>query len=186
MVLLPSGAPGSGNLAATDQDQTIYAPPTIGPGGAVWFAGLTNHQVGGISYYATLYSYSQATGLQKRQFDWDSTAFFNSPALLPNGDAVTGVPYPVNGNQDAFGAAPIAGGFAQWASYSQRIEAQPSVDIDGNVYFIAGTTLVSLGPNGSPRWTASVDSAVQIGLAMGADGTIYVGTVNGWLYAYGP
>jgi outer membrane protein assembly factor BamB len=185
MVLLPSGAPGSPNLSATDGMQVIYGPPTIGPGGEVWFA--ANSATPNQSPSATLYSYSSAAGFQKREFGWEGAAFFNSPALLPGGDAVTGVPYPdPPNNRGAFGAAQLAGGFTQWQAYPQGIEVQPSVDVDGNVYFIDGTTVVSLGPTGTPRWTSAVDSSVEYGLAIGSDGTIYVGTVNGYLYAFGP
>jgi outer membrane protein assembly factor BamB len=185
MVVSPSGVPGSGTLSATGDHQKIYGPPTIGPNGEVWFTALSVPGAA-TTFSATLYSYSQVAGFQKRDFNWAATAFFNGPALLPNGDAVTGAPYGVNGAQMEFVSVPIAGGFSQWATYAQGTEAQPSVDVDGNVYFTAGNTLVSLGPTGAPRWTASVDSTVLIGMAVGADGTIYAGTVNGWLYAYGP
>ena len=142
--------------------------------------------IGGITTTATLYSYSPSAGFQKREFDWTVTAMFNSPALLPNGDAAVGVPYHVSGSRGGLAAAPIAGGASVWGSYADEIAAQPSVDLNGNVYFVAGTTLVSLGPGGTSRWTAGVDSGVQMGIAIGADGTLVVGTVNGWLYAYGP
>jgi hypothetical protein len=186
-VLLPSGAPSfSVPLSATDDAPIISAPPTIGPDGAVWYSARTASGIGGVTMTATLYSYSPSAGFQKREFDWSATAMSNSPALMPNGNAVIGVPYHVSGSQGGLAAAPIAGGSSVWGSYGQGIDAQPSVDVDGNVYFVAGTTLVSVGPDGSPRWTAGLDSRVPFGIAIGGDGTLYVGTVNGWLYAYGP
>lgn len=185
-VLLPNGTAGSPNLPATDDAQTIYAPPTIAPDGVVWYSGLSASGIAGITKAATLYSYGPQPGFQKRSFDWDSTAMFNSPALLPTGNAVTGVPYHVGGSQGAVVSAPASGGSSMiGASSTQRIVAQPSVDVAGNIYFLANATLVSIGPTGTPRWSAAVDSNVQIGIAIGADGTIYVGTVNGWLYAFG-
>jgi outer membrane protein assembly factor BamB len=178
----PSGVAGS-SLPTFHEYQAIYAPPTVGPGGAVWYAA---NSVGGTDNYATLYSYSPAAGFQYREFAWEAAAFFNSPALLANGDAITGAPYLMNGNKDGIVTAPITGGYTQGPSYPLGIQPQVTVDVAGNLYFVAGFTLVSLAPDLSPRWTATLDSAVQMGIAMGGDGTLYVGTVDGYLYAFAP
>jgi PQQ-like domain len=179
----PSGVAGS-SLPVFHDYQAISAPPTVGPGGAVWYA--ASSVSGGTDSYATLYSYSPAAGFQYREFGWEAAAFSNSPALLANGDAITGAPYLMNGNKDGIVTAPITGGYTQGPSYPLGIQPQVTVDVAGNLYFVAGFTLVSLAPDLSPRWTATLDSEVQMGIAMGGDGTLYVGTVDGYLYAFAP
>lgn len=64
----------------------------------------------------------------------------------------------------------------------------PAIDESGNVYLAmnnAGVgTLVSFSPQGTKNWEfATAGSASQGGPAIGTDGTIYIGTTGGKLYA---
>jgi hypothetical protein len=182
VVLNPSGT-FVVDYPALDGSQLIDGAPTIGPGPSIWYGGFTAPPTTGSS---TLYSYSQATGFQKREFAWANGTFFNGPALLADGEAVFGAPSSTSPTGWGFYVSAVTGGFTQWATYPNGVQAQPTVDVDGNSYFVTDTTVVSLDPTGAQRWTGGVDSSVWIGLAMGADGTLYIGTVNGYLYAYGP
>ncbi|WP_440308501.1 outer membrane protein assembly factor BamB family protein [Jatrophihabitans sp.] len=66
------------------------------------------------------------------------------------------------------------------------IWSEPIVDAHGSIYWATtGGNVYGVTASGQPMWQAQVDGAVDDYPALGADGTLYIGTSNGTLTAFG-
>ena len=171
---IPYGfGPGSNSI--------IEAPVTIGPDNVVWFGTEDGYLWATNQIGTTLLEVPYAfSGLSH---------FFNNPAAGFDDRVFFAAPGAGSSTVDnAVYTAKSDGGAATFHSFDAGagIQAQLAIDGAGNVYAIAGTVLSSLGPDGGVRWTFGLDNTVQTGMAFGADGTIYVGTTGGTIYAITP
>ena len=79
-----------------------------------------------------------------------------------------------------------ANGAKKWAfaqDGSGWLNSSPVVGLDGSIYFSPNEYLYSLNPDGSAKWAFKTGEDVESTPAIGANGTIYVGSNDGNLYA---
>ncbi|BDU51565.1 outer membrane protein assembly factor BamB family protein [Haliovirga abyssi] len=64
------------------------------------------------------------------------------------------------------------------------INSAPAIGKDGTIYFgTSGNILYAINPNGTKKWSFTVDNNIQISPVIAYDGTIYVGSSSGTIYA---
>ena len=61
--------------------------------------------------------------------------------------------------------------------------SSPSVGPDGTIYISGTGSLYALNPDGSVKWSKTINESTRSTPAIGSDGTIYIGA-NGLLYAF--
>lgn len=61
----------------------------------------------------------------------------------------------------------------------------PSIGADGTIYIGSRNTFYGIASNGTIKWQFETDGKVATSAAIGLDGTVYVATDNGILYAFG-
>ncbi len=106
------------------------------------------------------------------------------PTLGPDGTVYFASQYGQGGALDTTGRLKW-----QYKFGGRRVSAA-AAGADGTVYFVAGTTnnpinqqdeqaaVFAFAPNGTPRWVAPLSGAFATGVAIGADGTLYLGMDN--------
>ncbi len=151
--------------------------PAIGGDGSIYFGSLDGNLYavtpGGAEMWRV--SMGQVSGI---------------PALSPVGVIHVGVASPA---EEMFYALNRDGSVA-WSYHLEGhiVESSPVVGSDETVYLAAsnpqttGGVVVALAPDGSERWRYNVGSRTPFSPALGADGTLYVGAMNGDLYALNP
>jgi len=157
---------------------TVEVSPAVGPDGTV-VIGLNDDYVYGLGADGTL-------RWRWQKGDWS----YSSAAVTPAGRAYVGDHL---GFLDVLDAAtgslirrlatipksePHAGGVGVWTS--------PAVDSVGDVYF--GTVVghvYGFGPDGRQLFDLDTGATVDSYPALGPDGTLYIGSANGRLYALG-
>jgi hypothetical protein len=158
----------------------IEAPVTIGPYGNVWYGTNDGYLCANTAAGGTLFQIPYASqGLSH---------FFNSPAASFDERMFFAAPGGTGSNtvDRAIYAGTADGGASLFYLTANGVQAQLAVDGAGNVYAISATQLVSVAPDGGLRWTFGLGDSVQTGMAFGADGTIYVGTVGGNIISITP
>lgn len=76
-------------------------------------------------------------------------------------------------------------GTIKW-KYSANVEATPAVAEDGTIYLGSYSDLLAFYPNGTVKWMYHTGETIASAVTIGKDGTIYVGTMEGILYAISP
>ncbi|MGA1844836.1 MAG: PQQ-binding-like beta-propeller repeat protein [bacterium] len=68
---------------------------------------------------------------------------------------------------------------------SHFYSASPVIDAGGRLYCGGGHNVYAINPDGTMKWTYETDGAIRTRPAIGSDGTVYVGSNDGRLYAFG-
>jgi len=81
-------------------------------------------------------------------------------------------------------------GKEQWpynmVNTQDEISASPIIDAAGTIYIGSNNKIFyAINPEGTVKWQAELSDKIQYGAVIGSDGTVYVVTVDGYLYAFG-
>lgn len=141
---------------------SIYAAPTIGDDGTVYFG----------AWDKKVYALDSATGAKK----WE----FTTGGLISGSVAIGshGVVY-VGSYDHKIYALDAATGAQRWVfETGGRILASPALDQEGNLYIGSEDhKLYALdAATGTQKWALDTGGAVTGGIAIGADGTLYLGS----------
>jgi outer membrane protein assembly factor BamB len=107
----------------------------------------------------------------------------SSPAIGPDGTIYVGS---ADSYLYAFGPDGKPQQIFQTPIYHDRLDNPVAIGQDGTIYIVGNQTLYALNPTGAITWQYEMGSYSLSCPAIGADGTIYVGTVDGVLYAISP
>lgn len=176
-----------GNVLWVVPVERIWSPPAIGPDGTIY-------QVNG---NGTLYAVDP-TGQIEWQFDAPGGLSVNNqpPAIAADGTIYFG-----SEDHHLYAIAPDGG--ERWRFANAGVVRSPSIGTDGTIYFandritewrndaglviLADSRMFALNPDGTARWSAPLEGDASSGPAIGFDGSIYQGTVNGGgLYVFAP
>lgn len=158
--------------------------PSLGQQG-IYFGGHSSKKVYALTYAGVLkWSFSTrgpvlsppAIGANDQLFFgsevWGDTTYAEKAGITPNRQLT---------------CLTSAGKLAWAASRSHPFTTTPTIAADGTVYWSSwGITVYAFNTKGKAVWTYADPSADGFGFSapvVGADGTIYVGTINGRLYA---
>jgi outer membrane protein assembly factor BamB len=176
--------------------KSAYTRPAIGADGNIYVASDSE-----------VYALNPANGAKK--WSWNSrrggTIYLN---VGPDGTIYVGAPLDhVYADNPAVYALNPATGTQKWsftpeeAKYFDRVEfSRPAIGPDGTIYVcgtaysyegffgsrVEGGSVYALNPNGSQKWSSAIKNSWVRSPAIGADGTIYVGTGDGHVYALAP
>lgn len=171
---VPSGGFPGGLIWAFAADSPVYSSPAIASDGTLYFS----------SYAGWLYAVASDGALKWKRRLGDAAVA--SPGLGPDGTIYAchnAAVYSLSPSGDTNWIASLSGGF---------IYSGPAVTADGEHLYVsgginAGTKLVCLNRNGQITWEFEAGGRVYGSPALGADGTVYFGTLdNGVLYAVRP
>jgi outer membrane protein assembly factor BamB len=142
----------------------LLPPPVVGSDGTIYF-----------THDGTLFA-----------VDPRGVAKWSAPTERPFGKLILGKHNEVYAYAEKLTAFD-ASGRQQWTSpWHTALWLQPDIGADGIIYLVDSTgytrNLVAINPDGSEKWTFAGDPAIQAVLA-GSDGTIYIYSSNGALYA---
>lgn len=170
-------------LWKTNLGFTIYSSPTIGPDGTIYI-GCLSFDVWGINPDGTS-RWQYTTG-------W---CVFSSPALSPDGTVYIG-------SKDEHLYAFREDGSKVWATATGTfydgylVDSSPAIGEDGTIYVgtdpygAAGQLPVPVDkvfyafrPDGTIKWYYPMNDGAESSPAIGSDGTIYVGSYDGNIYA---
>ena len=81
-------------------------------------------------------------------------------------------------------------GTISWSSQEGELgHMTPALDAAGNLYYYSinypEQSLVAFDPNGDLLWTVALPILQGSSVSIGADGTLYLGGLDGYLYAVG-
>ncbi len=144
----------------------MLSSPTVGTDGTIYFGG-------GTSLYAR-----NATGTAKWAQPFALGAKFGtSPALGADGTIYIGA------GTKLYAIDP-SGTSARWefATYL-NFDSTPLVDADGVIYITSGGLFHAVNPDGRAKWTTPARVGGPGPLSLGADGTLYIGSQGGSLFA---
>ncbi|MCC7479163.1 PQQ-like beta-propeller repeat protein [bacterium] len=157
-----------------DSGNLMYQHPVVGDQGELYVACWDNR----------LLSLALADGALAWDFDigeWQCGA----PALAADGTIYA--PSSVRGIGDKSLYALDPDGAVKWSYSAEGMFSTPVVDLNGDIYFVLDDgRVISLDSSGAFRWEFAVDGGMYGTPALGADGTLYVLTSAGSLYAIGP
>ncbi len=143
----------------------LNASPTVGPDGTV-YVGAYDHKV---------YALDGKSGAKK----WE----FSTGDVLNNSPAVSkGLVY-VGAKDHTLYALDPASGTAKWTLKTGAAVASPVVGDDGTVYTGADGIYAVDGQTGKAKWALNSGYDPEAPVAIGPDGTLYVGSQNGLLTA---
>jgi outer membrane protein assembly factor BamB len=151
----------------------VDSSPCVGPDGTI-FIGSSDAQV---------YALDGATGHKLWSFatvPWVSS----SPALAANGTLYAGAGRPAdNDNIYALSAASAQQLWMFQAGFGEGARSSPALDVDGTVFVGAvGKVFAFDGPTGEMRWQFAAGGFVESSPAIGANRTVYVGSLDGKIY----
>lgn len=158
----------------------VDSPVTVGPEGTIWYGSQDGYVCASTPSGTKLFQIPYAfVGVNH---------FFNGPAAGFD-DRVFFAGPGGTGSQTVdrtIYSATNDGGSSTVYVLDAGVQAQLLIDGAGNIYAVSGQDLVSIAPDGGLNWSFNVAGEVQTGIAMGADGTIYVGTVEGSVMSITP
>ena len=148
----------------------------VGPDGTV-YAGVGSRK-------GTVYAIDGATGRQK----WASLLgdrMLSSPAIGPDGTVYAGA---MTASKARLCALDGETGMKRWEFSTGPIMPHPAIASDGTVYVSGygqgGGKLYAIdGKTGRKKWAVSIGGGLGRSPAIGADGTIYIGSWEGKVYA---
>lgn len=149
----------------------VYSSPAIGPDGTLYIG----------SFDRKVYALDSATGAKKWEF-LTGDIVISSPAVGTNGIVYVG-----SFDRHLY-ALDAASGATRWDLFVGGNGGDPSpvIAADGTIYYEANDTglLLALDPDtGATRWSLQLDPLRFVSPALGADGTIYQGSLTGKVYA---
>ncbi len=161
---------------------SVMSPPTISTDGTVYF----------MDHRGELYALFPS-GSTKWSYDLSTSVFYESPSIGPDGTLYV----PAGSGMYAF----TPNGDLKWDFQTvSNINPFPAIGADGTIYFGNDRPWVDLSPNessdkhvyalntdGSLKWSYEFDGDVFMTSppAIGSDGTVYVATSDGTIYAFG-
>lgn len=153
----------------TNLGTTIFlSSPALAPDGTLYIGsgGGGAYQLNALNSNGTLkWAYSTAD------------VVWSSPALGPDGTIYVSAGsffYAINPN-----------GTLKWG-YATKGGSSPSVAIDGTIYVSGGGYLFALDSNGSTKWYVAISTDTYSAPAIGANGTVYLGSADHKLYSVAP
>ena len=157
----------------------VTSSPAVGPDGTIYFG------TGSANKYDTNVYAVTATGSRRWNFATTLTGVMDAtPAVSPSGVVYIG------GSDKILYALDAASGAKKWSyTAGTAISSTPALASDGTVYFRDDTKLYALSSTGTLKWTfdlGSTTTGTYCSPAVGADGTIYLGTNAGAFYALKP
>ncbi len=148
------------------QDQVCYSVPTVSPSGTIFVGSNDGH----------LYAVS-LDGKLKWKFATHNWA--GSPAVDTAGNVYFGSGdelYALNGDGILKWSVKVGTMFGAYGA--------PVLGDDGTVYVTAGSNVDAFAPGGTPKWTLPGSCGeMSPSVAVGSDGVIYAGSMDGNLYA---
>jgi hypothetical protein len=152
-----------------DPNGIIDSSPAVGIDGTIYITSWAPSR---------LYAVNPDGTLQWTFADDQMTACISSsPAVGPDGTIYSG-----GDGLCAFNP----NGTLKWVINIDSVYTSPAVGTDGTIYIVGRTALFAVNPDGTLKWSFEpVEFAIvsPMSLAVGADGTIYVGAQDGNLYA---
>jgi outer membrane protein assembly factor BamB len=164
----------------------IYTSPAIGPDGTTYM-GSVNSKVYAVDQYGAIkWTY---------QTLW---CVFSSAAIGPDGLIYIGSKdHNVYAFEDHTTQGTVHWKFETGRFYDGHlVDSSPAIGPDGTIYVgtdpygASGhppvpvtTVFIAINPDGSLKWTFDMDDGTESSPAIGPDGTIYVGSYDGHLYA---
>lgn len=161
----------------------VYSSPAVGYGGDIFIGGLL------LTFYAFR---PDGTLRWSHPTDW---CVFSSPAITPDGIVYVGSK---DEHLYAFtetGEFLFAAGTGSFYD-GHMVDSSPAVGPDGTIYvgvdpygavgqvpYAIDTALFAFRPDGSLKWTFDMDDGAESSPAIGPDGTVYIGSYDGRLYA---
>jgi subtilisin family serine protease len=154
----------------------VTSSPAVGSDGTIYFGAGSGDEDDTNVYAVT------STGTKKWSFTTGESGIIGaSPAVGSDGTVYIG------GTDKIFYALNGASGTKKWSvTAGTAISSTAAIGADGTIYFRDDTKLYALSANGSLRWTfdlAGSTDGTYCSPAIGADGTLYVGTNGGAFYA---
>ncbi|WP_232015929.1 S-layer homology domain-containing protein [Paenibacillus baekrokdamisoli] len=156
-------------------------PPAVGSDSTIY---LGNNYFAFVGVVGSLTAVSRGGG---KKWDYplkDSLLF--PPTIGPDGTVYIG-----EGSFSHLNGSFIAlnpDGTKKWAAYIGAVDSRPVFGADGTVYAnVRDGTLHALQPNdGTEKWVSKVGVTTTAYMAVGKDGTIYMGNVSDTLFAVKP
>ena len=127
-----------------------------------------------------LLAISSVTGEKIWEYATSAATYGAGPAVGPDGT----VYFLTEGGDGSFYAVSSSGNMKWKASMGAAVKASPAVTSDGMVYVLAdkGNFAAFDAASGTRKWSAALDGN-SAGVAVDADGTVYIGTSKGiWAY----
>ncbi len=155
-------------------DGDILGAPVVGPDATIYMACQFGAHLHALRPDGTLKWKFRITGASKSI----------SPAIAP--DANTIYMATTNGQLHAFSPS---GSRKWWMRFGGlNYSSSPAIDPSGMIYIGSSTGLHAIDPTGQRVWTFKTAGRVETTPAIGADGTVYVGTIGktATLYAIDP
>lgn len=75
-------------------------------------------------------------------------------------------------------------GTKRWHLNARGANGQPTLGSSGTIFFTQGDTLRAIGSDGKEKWKAKLDAPVEGAGTLSPDGTLYVASTKGTLYAF--
>ncbi|MFC1485517.1 PQQ-binding-like beta-propeller repeat protein [Candidatus Latescibacterota bacterium] len=170
-------------LWQTDLGFFLYSSPTIGPDGAIYIGSLS------FDFWSI-----NPDGTPRWQYP-TGWCIFSSPALAPDGTIYVG-------SKDEHLYAFREDGSVVWATATGTfydgylVDSSPAIGEDGTIYVgtdpygAAGQAPVPVNkvfyafrPDGTIKWIFPMEDGAESSPAIGPDGTVYVGSYDGNIYA---
>ncbi|OOC59512.1 hypothetical protein BBD40_25770 [Paenibacillus ihbetae] len=120
-------------------------------------------------------------GTLKWKFAVDSTSSYKN--VIDPIVGSDGTVYAVNGTKNLYAINPD--GTLKWKFDTNSARVSPILDSNGIIYIGAGTNLIAVNAEGLQQWSIQLDSIPTSAPAIAEDGTIYIATNNGTVYAIG-
>lgn len=145
----------------------VISSPAIGADGTVYI-GSTDHK---------LYALSGATGA--KLWEYETGGEIGASPTVGAGPVV----YVGSGDGNFYAINGTTGALQWQRSMGLDIYSSAALRADGVLIFGAGFNVHALNADGSPRWSLATDDYVDSSPVIGPDGTIYIGSLDRYLYA---
>ncbi|UCE20591.1 MAG: PQQ-binding-like beta-propeller repeat protein [Gemmatimonadota bacterium] len=170
----------------THLNHWIYSSPALGPDGTIYVGSIDFHVYALHPHGAVKWNYLT---------DW---CVFSSPAIGPDGEIYIGSKdHHLYAFEDSLTYANVRWQYATGQFYDGHlVDSSPAIGPDGTLYVgtdpygAHGQTPVpvrsvffAVNPNGTLKWVFPMDDGAESSPALGPDGTIYIGSYDGHLYA---